>query len=81
MNRLLAKLAIVGTAGSFLLPGQTVVQVLPPASKVAHVEIIKGPELEFARDDLAIIRWTSTYPGGDVLRKAERIHHQKRSFC
>lgn len=33
--------------------------------KAAHAEIVKGPELEFAREDLAIIRWTSTNPGGD----------------
>jgi len=65
MNRPLAKLAIVGTVGSLLLPSQTVAQLLPPTSRAARVEITKGPELEFARDDLAIIRWTSTSPGGD----------------
>ena len=27
--------------------------------------IIKGPALELALDDLAIVRWTSTNPGGD----------------
>jgi phosphodiesterase/alkaline phosphatase D-like protein len=65
MNRPLAKLAMVGTVGSLLLPSQTVAQLLPPSSKASHVEIMKGPELEFARGDLAIIRWTSTNPGGD----------------
>jgi hypothetical protein len=65
MNRLLAKLAIAGTAGSFLSTSPTVGQILPPASKAEHVEIIKGPELEFAREDLAIVRWISTNPGGD----------------
>ena len=52
MNRLLAKLAIAGTAGSFLSASPTAAQILPPASKAEHVEIIKGPELEFAREDL-----------------------------
>jgi hypothetical protein len=64
MNRLLAKLAIAGAAGSLLSTSPTVGQILPPASKAEHVEIIKGPELEFAREDLAIVRWTSTNPGG-----------------
>jgi hypothetical protein len=65
MNRLLAKLAIAGAASSLLSASSTVAQILAPASKAAHVEIIKGPEVEFAREDLAIIRWTSTNPGGD----------------
>jgi len=65
MYRVLAKLAIAGAAGSLLSPSPTVAQVLPPISKAGHVEFIKGPELEFAREDLAIIRWTSTNPGGD----------------
>jgi len=31
---------------------------------LAHVEITQGPSLEFAREDLAIIRWTTNNPGG-----------------
>ena len=65
MHRLLAELAIVGAAASLLSANPTVAQILSPSSKAEHVEIIKGPELEFARKDLAIIRWTSTNPGGD----------------
>ena len=65
MKRLLAKLAIASVAGSLLLASPTSAQLLPPANKAARVEIIKGPELEFAREDLAIVRWTSTNPGGD----------------
>ena len=65
MYRLLAKLAIAGAAGSLLSASPTVAQILPPSSKAERVEIIKGPELEFAREDLAIISWTSTNPGGD----------------
>jgi hypothetical protein len=41
-----------------------VASVLPPAPKAAHVEITQGPALEVARDDLAIIRWTTNNPGG-----------------
>ena len=65
MSRLLAKLAIAGTAGSLLTASPTVAQILPPASKATNVKIINGPELEFAGEDLAIIRWISTNPGGD----------------
>jgi hypothetical protein len=42
----------------------TVAPVLPPGQKAARVEITQGPELELARDDLAIIRWTTNNPGG-----------------
>src|SRR6267143_4313821 len=65
MNRLLAKLAIAGTVGGLLSANPTIAQILPPAERAAHVEITKGPELELARDNLTIIRWTSTNPGGD----------------
>ena len=40
-------------------------QILPPASKAAHFEITQEPTLEMAVDNLAIIRWTTTNPGGD----------------
>jgi Purple acid Phosphatase, N-terminal domain len=39
-------------------------RVLPPANRAGHVEIVQGPALEFARDDLAIIRWITNNPGG-----------------
>jgi phosphodiesterase/alkaline phosphatase D-like protein len=63
MSRLLLKLAIAAT-GSLVSSNPTVAQVLPPAQKAAHVEITQGPALELARDDLAIIRWTTNNPGG-----------------
>ena len=65
MNRLFAKLAIAGTVGCLLSANSIIAQILPPAKSAAHVEITKGPELELARDNLTIIRWTSTNPGGD----------------
>jgi hypothetical protein len=34
----------------------------PLAKKAAQVAILQGPALEFARDDLAIIRWTTNNP-------------------
>jgi hypothetical protein len=40
-------------------------QLLPPTKPAAHVKIIKGPALESAAPNMAILRWTSTNPGGD----------------
>ena len=37
---------------------------VPPAPRAASVKISKGPELESAHYDTAIIRWTSNNPGG-----------------
>jgi Purple acid Phosphatase, N-terminal domain len=37
---------------------------LPPAPAASRVRITKGPELESARYNLAIITWTSNNPGG-----------------
>jgi Purple acid Phosphatase, N-terminal domain len=65
MNGLLAKRAIASALGSLLLYSSTLAQNPPPAPKAQHVEILKGPALEIAHDDLAIIRWTINNPGGD----------------
>ena len=65
MTTLFAKLAMVGIVGSVLASSPTAAQILPPAKKAEHVAIIKGPALELALDDLAIVQWTSTNPGGD----------------
>ena len=64
MNRLFLMLAVAAAAGSLLLSNPTSAQFVPAANKAAHVRIIKGPELESAREDLTIIRWTSNNPGG-----------------
>jgi hypothetical protein len=60
------KLVIMATAGSLLFPSPIIAQLLPPQKRAEHVEITKGPELESAVDDTAIVRWTATNPrGGD----------------
>jgi len=64
MNKLLVKLAIIA-AGSLLYSSPIGAQNPPPQEKAEHVEITKAPALEIAHDDLAIIRWTTTNPGGD----------------
>jgi len=65
MNTLILKLAITVTAGSFLCSNSARGQILPPANRAANVKVIKGPALELAHDDLAILRWTTTNPHGD----------------
>jgi hypothetical protein len=70
MRRLLLKLAIAATVGSLLSSSLVIAQVLPPAKKPARVEIVEGPSLEIARDDMAIIRWTTDNPGGSDDRFA-----------
>src|ERR1700720_17425 len=64
MNRLLLKLAIVAMIASLFSFNLTVAQVAPPEKKAARVELTEGPALESAREDLAIVRWTSNNPGG-----------------
>src|SRR6266852_8439588 len=64
MNRLLLKLAMMLLVSSvlYLTPGAT--QVSPTTARAARVRIMQGPELESAKPDFAIIRWTSNNPGG-----------------
>ena len=64
INRLLVGLAIAA-AGSLLWSSPIGAQNPPPQKEAEHVQIIKAPALEIAHDDLAIIRWTTTKPGGD----------------
>lgn len=63
MNRLLIIL-IVAITGSSVWALPRAAQIPPPAKRATNVKITDGPELESARDDLVIIRWTSNNPGG-----------------
>jgi hypothetical protein len=45
-------------------PHYTPKNVEPPAKKAASVQITEEPSLELFRDNQAIIRWTSSNPGG-----------------
>jgi hypothetical protein len=64
MNSLLLKLTITATVCTLLSSNTTAAQIPPPAKRAERVEITKGPALESARDDYAIIRWTTNNPGG-----------------
>jgi phosphodiesterase/alkaline phosphatase D-like protein len=39
-------------------------EIPPPATKAARVQITQSPEIESFRNNEAIIRWTSSNPGG-----------------
>lgn len=72
MNRVHVKLLTMVAASSLIFSHSIVAQInpyapkpiAPPAPRAAHVEISQGPELEIARGNLAIIRWTTNNPGG-----------------
>jgi phosphodiesterase/alkaline phosphatase D-like protein len=64
IHRLLLTLALTAAVGRLLSPTPTVAQFVPPAKKAERVEITQGPVLERAREDFAIIRWTTNNPGG-----------------
>jgi hypothetical protein len=64
MKRVLPTVAITVFTSSLFLSNLTDAQSIGPASRVAHVQITQGPALELARNNWAIIRWTSNNPGG-----------------
>jgi phosphodiesterase/alkaline phosphatase D-like protein len=64
MNRVLLGLAIAVFAGGLFFSNPTCAQILPPAKKAARIQITQGPALELARNNWAIISWTSNNPGG-----------------
>ena len=65
MNAEFLKLAVIAATGSLLFSIPIVAQNPPPQKRAEHVEMTKPPALEIAHDDLAIVRWTITNPGGD----------------
>ena len=67
MNKLFLKLAITAAAGSLLSSNPMSAQLSPTIPKTRRVRIIKGPEVELAREHLTIIRWTTNNPGGSPV--------------
>jgi hypothetical protein len=55
---------IAACIGSLLISNPARAQLIPPAKRAAHVEISQGPEVESAKANEVIIRWTSNNPGG-----------------
>jgi hypothetical protein len=64
MKRVLSRFAITVFAGSLFFSNPISAQIVTPAKRVAHVQIKEGPALELARNNWAIISWTSNNPGG-----------------
>ena len=73
MKHLLRNRVLLVPAASLLLAWPAAAQmshnvatgsIEPPARKATRVHITKGPALESARNNEAIIRWTSNNPGG-----------------
>src|ERR1700716_2630856 len=60
MNRLFLILTFAVICSLLSLPSAA----SPPAKQAKRVHITKGPALESARDNTAIITWTSNNPGG-----------------
>ena len=67
MNRMLLKLIMIVVVGNLVYLTQVVAQVSPTTKKTAKVQIIRGPEIERADPEVAIIRWTSNNPGGSPV--------------
>jgi phosphodiesterase/alkaline phosphatase D-like protein len=69
MNRLLliptatVALTLIATGSLFFSP-PVAAQATSPSKQTSRVHITKGPALESARGDWAIITWTSNNPGG-----------------
>jgi hypothetical protein len=67
MNRLLLKLAITVMVGNLVYSTPVATQESPTTKKAARVRITRGPEIERADPNFAIIRWTSNNPGGSPV--------------
>jgi phosphodiesterase/alkaline phosphatase D-like protein len=69
MNRLLlipsatVALTLIATASLFF-SSSAAAQATSPSKQTSRVHITKGPALESAHDDWAIVTWTSNNPGG-----------------
>jgi Purple acid Phosphatase, N-terminal domain len=61
MNKVILGLSIMALSGS--VPAQE----SPTTPKAPRVKISQGPEIELARENLTIIRWTVNNPGGSPV--------------
>jgi phosphodiesterase/alkaline phosphatase D-like protein len=64
MKRVFLLLAITVLSGGLFFSIPTFAQFVPPARRVPHPQITKGPAIESSNSDFTIIRWTSANPGG-----------------
>jgi phosphodiesterase/alkaline phosphatase D-like protein len=71
MNRL--ALMIAFAVNILIFPVQTASPQRPASKKAARIQIIKGPALESATDNSAIIRWTTNTGSGLIERSV--VHY------
>lgn len=64
MNMQFSVLMTAATAAVLLLASPMAAQVSPSAKETTDLLITEGPALESAKDNGAIVRWTSNNPGG-----------------
>jgi phosphodiesterase/alkaline phosphatase D-like protein len=67
MTRLLLKLAMTATIGSLFYSNPAAAQPSPTTKKSARVQITRGPVIERADPNFAIVRWESNNPGGSPV--------------
>jgi hypothetical protein len=67
MNRLFLKLMMTIMVSNLVYSTPVATQESPTTKKAAKVQITRGPEIERADPDFAIIRWTSNNPGGSPV--------------
>jgi phosphodiesterase/alkaline phosphatase D-like protein len=67
MNGLLLKLMMTVAVGNLVYSTPVAAQESPTTKKAARVRITRGPEIERADPDSAIIRWTTNNPGGSPV--------------
>jgi phosphodiesterase/alkaline phosphatase D-like protein len=64
MKRKLSALTITVFACAAFFSSPAAAQLTIPKKRAPQVQISQGPSLEMAKNDWAIIRWTSNNPGG-----------------
>jgi len=67
MTRVLLNLVLTATIGSLFYASRAAAQVSPTTQKVASVRITRGPEIERAEANFAMVRWDSNNPGGSPV--------------
>jgi hypothetical protein len=67
MNRVFLKLVITVMVANVFYSAAVAMQESPTTKKAERVRIIRGPEIERADPNFAIVRWTSNNPGGSPL--------------
>jgi hypothetical protein len=63
----MSRALVILTSAIAVLSSSLYAQVSPTAPEAPQVRIIKGPEIELAKEYLTIIAWTTNNPGGSPV--------------